>query len=58
MAEVVRKAKLLPTPDRPFGKIVLVPLNGITIVRREFVMEVGGFLTKVIRAGITWSRGD
>ena len=40
MLEVVGQAELLPHPDGPLGGVVLVPLNGIAVVRGEFVVEV------------------
>jgi hypothetical protein len=35
-----RKANLLAHPDEPFGGIVLIPSDGITIVHGELVVEV------------------
>ncbi len=40
LLEVGGEAKLAPEPDGPFGGIVLVPFNGIAVVRGELVMEV------------------
>ena len=31
---------LLPHPNTPFGRIVLVPLDPIAIICREFVVEI------------------
>lgn len=38
--EVGSKAELLPGPDAPLGRVVLVPDDGVTVVGGEFVMEV------------------
>lgn len=38
--QIIGKAKLLPHPDCPLGGVILMPFDGITIVRGKFVMEV------------------
>lgn len=38
--EVGSKAELLPDPDAPLGRVVLIPLDGVSVVRWEFVVEV------------------
>ena len=30
----------LTDPDEPFGRVVLVPLDGVPVIHRELVMEV------------------
>jgi hypothetical protein len=40
LLEVICKAELLPDPDRPLGRVILMPFNSIPVVRWEFVMEV------------------
>lgn len=40
LLEVVGETKLLPDPDCPFGRVVLVPFDGVAVVRGEFVVEV------------------
>jgi hypothetical protein len=34
------EAELLHGPDEPLGGVVLPPLNGVAVIRWEFVMEV------------------
>lgn len=46
LLEIISQAKLLPGPDGPFGGIILMPLNGISVVRGELVMEVVVSLTE------------
>lgn len=46
LLEIIGKTELLPEPNRPFGGIILMPLNGIAVVGGEFVMEVVIALTK------------
>ena len=46
LLEVVGEAELLPCPDRPLGRVVLVPLNGVAVVGGELVVEVVVALTK------------
>ena len=34
------KAELLHNPDEPLGRVILVPLDGVTVVHGELVVEV------------------
>ena len=38
--QLVGQAELLHSPDEPFGGIVLIPFDSISVVHRELVMEV------------------
>lgn len=38
--QLVGQTDLLHSPDKPFGRIVLVPLDGIPVVHRELVVEI------------------
>jgi hypothetical protein len=40
LLEVVCEAELLPEPDAPLGGIILVPLDGVAVIRGELMMEV------------------
>ena len=40
LLEVIGEAELLANPDEPLGRVVLVPLDGVTVVGRELVVEV------------------
>ena len=40
LLEVVGEAQVLPDTDGPLGGVVLPPLNGVAVVRRELVVEV------------------
>lgn len=40
LLQVIGQAELLPDPDGPLGGVVLMPLNGVAVVRWELVMEV------------------
>ena len=40
LLQVVGQSQLLPNPDGPFGRVVLVPLDGIAVVRGELVVKV------------------
>jgi len=40
LLEIVGEAKLLPDPDRPLGRVILMPFDSIAIIRRELVVEV------------------
>jgi len=40
LLQVISKAKLAPKPNAPLGRVVLVPLNGVTVVRGELVVEI------------------
>lgn len=40
LLQVIGQADLLPQPDHPLRRVVLVPLDGISVVRGEFVVEV------------------
>lgn len=40
LLEVIGEAELAPDPDAPLGGVVLVPLDSITVVGRELVVEV------------------
>lgn len=35
-----RESDLLATSDEPLGRIVLIPLDGVTIIHRELMVEV------------------
>jgi hypothetical protein len=38
--EVTSETNKLAERDEPLGRIILIPLNGITIIHRELVVEV------------------
>ena len=38
--EVRCEAELAAHPDEPFGRVVLVPLDGVAEVHRELVVEI------------------
>ena len=38
--QLVGQTDLLHSPDEPFGRIILVPFNGIPVVHRELVVEI------------------
>lgn len=38
--QVARESHLLACPDEPFGRVVLVPFDSITVVHRELMVEV------------------
>jgi len=38
--QMTGKSDLLASPDKPFGRIVLVPFDGISVVHGELMMEV------------------
>lgn len=40
LLEVVCEAELLPDPDRPLRRVILMPLDSIAVIRGEFVVEV------------------
>ena len=40
LLEVVGEAELLPDPDGPLGRVVLVPFDGVAVVGGELVVEV------------------
>jgi len=46
LLEVVGEAELLPGPDGPLGRVVLVPLDGVTVIGGELVVEVVVALTE------------
>lgn len=46
LLEVVGEAESLPDPDGPLGGIVLVPLDGISVIGGELVVEVVVSLTE------------
>ena len=57
LLEVGGEAKLLPGPDRPLGWVVLVPLDGVAVVRWELVVEVVVTLAESDESGdqvVTW----
>jgi hypothetical protein len=47
---VARKTRLFTNPDEPFGGVVLVPFNGITIVHGELMMEVVITFTNICKS--------
>jgi hypothetical protein len=51
LLEVEGETHLLPDPDVPLGRIILVPLNGVTVVGRKLVVEVVVSLTKSDESG-------
>ena len=34
------KSDRLANPNEPFGRIILIPFNGVTVVHRELMVEV------------------
>ena len=40
LLEIVGETQLLPCPDGPLGRVVLVPLDGVAVVGGELVVEV------------------
>lgn len=40
LLEIRGQTELLPDPDAPLGRVILVPLDGIAVIRWEFVVEV------------------
>lgn len=40
LLQVIGQADLLPQPDHPLRRVVLVPFDGVTVVRWELVVEV------------------
>ena len=38
--QLVCQTKLLHSPDEPFGRVVLVPLDSISVVHRKLVVEI------------------
>ena len=46
LLEIVGETELLPEPDGPFRRVILMPFDGITVVGREFVVEVVITLSK------------
>ena len=38
--QVACEAELLHNPDEPLGRVILVPLDGVTVVHGELVVEV------------------
>ena len=51
LLQVVGEAELLPDPDAPLGGIILPPLNGVTEIAGELVVEVVVTLTKGDKGG-------
>jgi hypothetical protein len=37
---MARKSKLLAHPDKPLGRVVLIPPDGVTVVHGKLVVEV------------------
>jgi len=46
LLQVKGETELLPNPDGPFGGVILVPFDGIAVIRRELVVEVVITLTE------------
>jgi len=46
LLQVICETKLLPDPDRPLCRVILMPFDSIAVVRREFVVEIVVTLTK------------
>lgn len=40
LLEIIGKAELAPEPDAPLGRVILEPLDSVTVVRGELVVEV------------------
>jgi len=38
--EMARKSNFLHRPDKPLGRIILIPLDGISVVHGELMMEI------------------
>ena len=34
------QTKFLHRPDKPFGRIILVPFNGVPVIHRELVVKI------------------
>jgi hypothetical protein len=46
LLQVVGEAELLPDPDSPLGRVILMPFDSIAVIRRELVVEVVVTFTK------------
>lgn len=51
LLQVIGETELLPAPDRPLGRVVLPPVQGVAIVGWEFVVEVMISLAKSHQCG-------
>lgn len=51
LLEIRSEAETLPSEDGPLGRVVLPPLNGVSVVGRKFVVEVVVALTKGDESG-------
>jgi len=40
LLKIVCQAKLLPGPDSPFCRVILMPFDSVAVIRRELVVEV------------------
>ena len=40
LLEIISEAELLPDPDRPLCRVILMPFDSIAVIRGEFVVEV------------------
>ena len=51
LLEIIGESELLVDPDEPLGRVVLVPLDRIAVIRREFVVEVVVSLSESDKGG-------
>jgi hypothetical protein len=51
LLQVIGKAKLLPDPDGPLRGVILIPLDGISVIRGILVVEVVVALTQGDESG-------
>ena len=57
LLQIVSKTHLLPHPNSPLGGIILPPLDGVSVIRWELVVEIVVSLTKGDQGSdhmITW----
>src|SRR6202012_3692105 len=46
LLEIIRETELLAGPDEPFGGIILVPLDGVAVIRWKLMVEIVISLTE------------
>lgn len=51
LLEIIGESELLPDPDRPLRRVILMPFDSIAVVRWEFVVEVVVTLTESDESG-------
>ena len=51
LLQVVGETELLPAPDRPFGGVVLPPVQGVAVIGWELVVEIVVALTECHQCG-------